>query len=52
MVKIEELSGTPGDMMGCYADLTKIKENLNYFPKYNLEKGLESMHNWIKEQKN
>ena len=51
-VKIEELSGTPGDMMGCYADLTKIKENLNYFPKYNLEKGLESMHNWIKEQKN
>jgi hypothetical protein len=27
-LKLEELPGTPGDMMGCYADITKIKKNL------------------------
>jgi nucleoside-diphosphate-sugar epimerase len=46
-LKIEELPGTPGDMMGCYADITKIKKNLNYNPKYNLIEGIRDMYEWV-----
>ena len=46
-LKLEELPGTPGDMMGCYADITKIKKNLNYNPKYNLIEGIRDMYNWV-----
>jgi UDP-glucose 4-epimerase len=46
-LKLEELPGTPGDMMGCYADITKIKKNLNYNPKYNLMEGIKDMYNWV-----
>ena len=47
-LKLEELPGTPGDMMGCYADISKIKKELNYNPKYNIEEGLINMYNWVK----
>jgi UDP-glucose 4-epimerase len=46
-LKIEELPGTPGDMMGCYADVTKIKNNLKYNPKYNLIEGIRDMYTWV-----
>ena len=46
-LKLEELPGTPGDMMGCYADIAKIKKNLNYNPKYNLIEGIRDMYNWV-----
>lgn len=49
VLKLEELPGTPGDMMGCFADISKIKKDLNYFPKYNLEDGLQNMYNWVKK---
>jgi UDP-glucose 4-epimerase len=49
VLKLEELPGTPGDMMGCYADISKIKKDLNYVPKYNLEDGLLNMYNWVKK---
>lgn len=46
-LKLEELPGTPGDMMGCYADITKIKKNINYNPKYNLIEGIKDMYHWV-----
>jgi nucleoside-diphosphate-sugar epimerase len=42
-LRIEELAGTPGDMMGCVADLTKIRSALKYEPKFKLDEGLEKM---------
>lgn len=47
-LRIEELAGTPGDMMGCVADLTKIRLKLGYAPQVGLEEGLEKMLNWVK----
>jgi UDP-glucose 4-epimerase len=47
VLKLDELPGMPGDMMGCYADISKIKKDLNYTPKFNLEDGLRDMYNWV-----
>jgi len=46
-LKLEELPGTPGDMMGCYADITKIKKQLQFSPKYDLESGIKDMYDWV-----
>ena len=46
-LKIEELSGTPGDMMGCYADISKIKSKLHFSPKYDVESGIKDMYDWV-----
>jgi UDP-glucose 4-epimerase len=46
-LKIEELPGTPGDMMGCYADITKIKTQLNFSPKFDVETGIKNMYDWV-----
>ena len=50
-LRIEELAGTPGDMMGCIADLTRIRSVLGYAPQVRLEAGLAEMLNWVKAQK-
>jgi UDP-glucose 4-epimerase len=50
-LKIEELPGTPGDMMGCFADITKIKSELGYEPKFDLEKGIATMYEWVIKNK-
>ena len=50
-LRIEELSGTPGDMMGCIANLTKIRSILGYAPQVKLEQGIERMLNWVKTSK-
>ena len=42
-LEIIELEGTPGDVMGCFADITKLKENTGYQTKFNLERGLKEM---------
>lgn len=47
ILKIEELPGTPGDMMGCYADITKIKTQLQFSPKYDVESGIKDMYDWV-----
>lgn len=49
-LNIEELPGQPGDMMGCYADISKIKSQLGYLPKFNLESGLHNMYEWVKSK--
>lgn len=46
-LQIEELPGTPGDMMGCYADITKIKSQLHFSPKYDVETGIKDMYDWV-----
>lgn len=48
---IEELPGTPGDMQGCYADISNIRADLGFQPRVRLEKGLESMARWVKADK-
>jgi len=45
---IRELEGTPGDILGCYADISKISNNLGYKPKFNIENGLSAMSEWAK----
>ena len=47
-LRIVELAGTPGDMMGCVANLTRIRSMLGYAPQVKLEAGLEKMLNWVK----
>lgn len=49
-LSIEELPGQPGDMMGCYADISKIKSQLGYSPKFDLESGLHNMYEWVKSK--
>ena len=41
-----------GDIRHCYSDISKIKRDLNFKPKYTFEKGLESLIPWIKSQTN
>jgi UDP-glucose 4-epimerase len=50
-LRIEELAGTPGDMMGCVADLTKIRSALKYEPKFKLDEGLEKMFTSVSQRK-
>lgn len=45
-VTIEIVGTTPGDIMGCYADISKACDMLGYKPKYNLTTGLEIFKNW------
>jgi len=49
-VKIEEVGGTPGDLKGCYADITKIKEQLNFKPKTSLKEGLKKFKLWADQK--
>lgn len=48
-IKIKVIRSTPGDMMGCYADLNKIKKDLNFSPKIGLLKGLINFKNWAEK---
>ena len=49
--KIREKQGTPGDQFGVYANIYKIKKELNFTPKTNLEKGLRVTCSWAKNLK-
>jgi nucleoside-diphosphate-sugar epimerase len=40
---IEEIKNTKGDLMGSYADLSKIKKDLGFRPKVELKNGLKEM---------
>ena len=48
-IKIKVLNSTPGDILGCYADLTKIKKDLKFYPKVNLFDGLNRFKNWAEK---
>lgn len=49
-VKVKELAGTPGDFMGCYADISAARNLLNYQPKYSLRQGLVEFRHWLETQ--
>jgi UDP-glucose 4-epimerase len=49
-LKIEELPGTPGDMQGCIADLTRIRQSLDYAPQVQLNQGVQQMWRWVESQ--
>ena len=42
---------TPGDIMGCTADIRKLRTALNWEPKYGIEDGLPKMKLWLDETK-
>ena len=46
-LRIEESAGTPGDMKGCVADLSRIAGALGYAPQFPLLAGLEQMWSWV-----
>ena len=48
---IKEKKGTPGDFLGCYADLSKINRDLKFKPKFNLMKGLKEFNYWLENEK-
>lgn len=39
-----------GDIRHNYADITKIKERLNFKPKYNFATGIDNFINWVNKQ--
>lgn len=39
-----------GDIRHNYADLTKIKNHLNFFPKFQFKEGLKHFVNWVNSQ--
>jgi len=47
-VKIEK--STPGDFLGSFANINKIKKNLNFKPCFSLKQGLKIFNKWIDEK--
>lgn len=45
-VTVEVTADTPGDMVGCYADISKISHALGYRPKVGLLSGLTAFKQW------
>lgn len=43
-VTVSEVSSTPGDILGCFADVSKLR-NVGYKPRYDLALGLRHMLN-------
>jgi len=48
-LKISISNPTPGDILGCYADIKKISKHLKFKPKTNLEKGLKLFSQWAEK---
>jgi UDP-glucose 4-epimerase len=46
--KIDKKSQTPGDQFGIYANVNKIKKELNFYPKITLDEGLRKTYLWAK----
>ncbi len=49
---IEYKDMQPGDVVETYADIDYTTEKLNYLPKINIDKGVESFISWYKEYHN
>ena len=46
-ISIQVEKGTPGDFLGCYANINKIKKDLNFNPKVELKKGISKFNSWL-----
>ena len=45
-LSVKQDGETPGDILGCYSDISKISNKLDFKPKYNLKSGLKDMAEW------
>tara|TARA_Y100000590_G_scaffold310070_1_gene350217 strand:+ start:182 stop:1123 length:942 start_codon:yes stop_codon:yes gene_type:complete len=45
-IKISFSKPTPGDLLGCYANIAKIKKHFNFKPSTNLNEGLKLFKDW------
>lgn len=45
---VKEMQGTPGDSFGFHADISKLNEELSWYPATSLEKGLKYYADWVK----
>jgi len=43
--------GTPGDIFGCYADITRARQQLGWVPHIGLDQGLTEMYRYYAEAK-
>jgi UDP-glucose 4-epimerase len=46
---IQQSDPTPGDQKGIFADISLARRELNFFPEYDLDKGLSEMVQWARE---
>lgn len=46
-VTYAEEGTTPGDILGCYADISNLKSDLGYVPQWSLDEGVKEMVNWV-----
>lgn len=46
--KYKQIENQLGDVPHTFADITKAKQDLNYFPKIKLQEGLTNMYNYLK----
>ncbi len=46
IVQIKEIGSTPGDITGCYADVSKFSRDFNFEAQYSLERGIHEMVKW------
>ena len=48
-MKIKVIESTPGDIMGCYANIKKIKKSLSFAPKIKFQEGIRLFKKWVDE---
>lgn len=48
---VEEGEGTPGDVFGCFADITKARNELHFTCRYDLDSGLREMYEYYKKER-
>ena len=46
-IRINETEGTIGDILGCYANIDNISNDLGYRPAINLKKGIQIFKKWV-----
>jgi len=49
---IKVVDGTPGDVFGSYADVTKAKRELGWSSRWSLEEGLKEMYDYYRDKVN
>lgn len=50
-IKIKVEKGTPGDFLGCYADISNIRKDLKFKPNVSLGNGILKFNNWLNQNK-
>lgn len=48
-IKVKVVGSTPGDIKGCYANISKIKKRLSFKPKIKFKSGIRLFKKWVDE---